>query len=381
MAIRVLVAPDKFKDCLTADQVSAAIAHGIATFDPTIEIDVVPMADGGEGTVAALVRATNGRVLEVPASGPFGEAIPSFFGVLNGGNTAVIEMAAASGLALVKVSDRDPRRTTTAGVGDLIRAALDQNVEQIVIGIGGSATNDGGAGMAQRLGFRLLDRDDKDIPFGGQWLKKLHRIDASHVDARIRKTKFVAACDVENTLCGPQGASAVYGPQKGAEETAIAELDAGLQHFAEIVRRDLGVDLLDLRGGGAAGGLGAGLVAFCHAKLQSGFDLISNVVGLEERIRRADLVVTAEGRYDASSRFGKTAHGVCELAGRWNIPAVMLAGDVRREPISAEESSRPLIFSIVPGPISLEESLRYATQNLAETARQVVQLFLAGKSS
>lgn len=324
--MRIVLAPDSFKESLSAAQVCAALAEGLRRELPEVEVVTVPMADGGEGTVDALVDATGGERWTSRVTGPLGEPVEATWGMLGDGTTAVIEMAAASGLPLVPDERRDPRTTTSRGTGELVLAALDLNARHIVLGIGGSATNDAGAGFATALGARFLDADGNDLPPGGAALARLERIDTSLLDPRLLAATVEVACDVTNPLCGPQGASAVFGPQKGADEQMVAELDAALAQFARVVARDLGQQVAELPGAGAAGGLGAGLVAFTNAGLTSGVGIVARHARLAEQLEGADLVVTGEGRMDAQTSGGKTPWGVAQAARAAGIPVVGVAG-------------------------------------------------------
>ncbi len=378
---KVVVAPDKFRGSLSAAQAASALARGVSAAAPDAQIIEVPMADGGEGTLDALVSATSGRRISVEVTGPLGSPVNATFGLLGDGKTAVLEMAAASGLALVPRTARDPSRTTTLGTGELFRAAVEAGARRVILGIGGSATNDAGAGFGEALGFRLLDRDNQPIPKGGDGLAQLDRIDAEGVNPSLLGLDVQVACDVENPLCGPRGASVVYGPQKGADREMIARLDRNLGHFAEIVARDLGVSIRDLPGAGAAGGLGGGLVAFVDGRLVPGVALVIETVQLADRLQDADLCLTGEGAIDASSAFGKTAVGVARLARSLGCPTLALAGtigpgapDVIAEGINA-------FFSLCNAPMSLDSALGRADDLLARAAEQAVRGFLAGRSA
>jgi glycerate kinase len=376
--MRIVVAPDKFKGSLSASEAAEAIAHGVAAVLPGADIDRVPMADGGEGTVAALVAATGGTIRDVVVSGPMGDPVSARFGLLGDGQTAVIEMAAASGLVLVPSAQRDPMRASTRGTGELIRAALAAGARRLIIGIGGSATNDGGAGMAQALGFRLLDAEGRELPPGGGALGQLDQIDASGRDRALDHLDVLVACDVDNPLCGPQGASAVYGPQKGATPAMVAALDRHLDHFARIIERDLGRSVRDLPGAGAAGGLGAGLVAFAGGRLGRGIDLVIQAVGLADRLRGAALCLTGEGALDASSAFGKTAVGVARLARSLGCPTFALAGTIGPGAKAVLNAGIDAFFTICPGPITRHEAVHRAPELLELAAEQAVRAFLAG---
>jgi glycerate kinase len=323
--MRIVVAPQEYKGTLTAEGAAAAIAEGVRRALPDAAADVVPLADGGSGTVRAMVRAAGGELRSTRVAGPLGEPVDAEWGLLPDG-TAVIEMAAAAGLVLVPEAERDPRVTTTYGVGELVRAALDAGARRIVVGLGGSATNDGGAGMAQALGARLLDADGRELPPGGAGLARLDRIGVSGLDPRLAQTAVLGATDVRNVLLGPEGASLVYGPQKGAKPPVARELDAALARYAQVIERDLGVRVADAPGAGAAGGLGAGLIAFLGAEIRAGFDVVAEVVHLRERIRGADLAITGEGRLDGQTQYGKTVAGVARIAREENVPLIIVPG-------------------------------------------------------
>jgi glycerate kinase len=379
--MRVVIAPDKFKGCLSAPDAALAMARGVKNASPEAEIDLVPMADGGEGTVEALVEATGGRFREAIVSGPLGDPVHARYGVLGDGKTAVLEMAAASGLVLVDHARRDPRRASTRGTGELIRHALDHGATEIILGIGGSATNDGGAGLAQALGVRLLDADGHELPPGGAALAGLARIDVSGIDRRLVSTTVRVACDVSNPLCGPDGASAIYGPQKGATSEMIAELDAALDHYARIIERDLGQSVAGLPGSGAAGGLGAGLVAFADGSLIAGISLIIDAVGLIARLDGADLCLTAEGAIDASSAFGKTAVGVGQAAHQQGVPCIALAGLIGAGADEVLSQGIDAFMSIAPGPGSFDEAINLAASRLERATESVIRIFKAGRRS
>lgn len=331
--MRVLVAPDKFRGTLTARQAAEAIATGWRRTRPQDLLDLAPMADGGEGTAAALVEALGGRLVRTSVHGPMNDPVEASFGIAEtaGGRLAIVEMAAASGLALLAPSRRDPRVTTTKGTGDLIAASLDRSPDQLVVALGGSATNDGGAGMAQALGVRLLDGSGREIGPGGLALLQLDRIDMTAMDPRIERVGCVAATDVNNPLTGPLGSSAVYGPQKGASAEDVGTLDRALGHLAAVVHRDLGVDLRDEPGAGAAGGLGFGLMAFLGARVRPGVEVVADALDLTSRLRQVDLVITGEGRLDAGSLHGKVPAGILRLARELSVPAVVVCGQAEPE--------------------------------------------------
>jgi glycerate 2-kinase len=376
--MRVVIAPDKFKGSLTTLEAADAMARGVARIDPLAVIDRVPMADGGEGTVAALVSATGGTYREARVTGPLGEPVTASLGLLGDGCTAVIEMAAASGLSLVPPEQRDPLRATSRGTGELLLEAIDAGARRVILGIGGSATNDAGAGLGQALGFRLLDSQNRELGPGGGELGKLARIDAAGRRAELESVEIAVACDVTNPLCGPRGASAVYGPQKGATATMVQELDRNLAHFAAIVERDLGVSILDLPGSGAAGGLGGGLVAFAGGRLEAGVKLIIEAVNLKNRLRGADLCLTGEGALDAQSAYGKTAVGVASVAHALGCPTIVLAGTIGLGAEAVLEHGVDAYFSICPGPITFSQAISEARSLLENATAQAFRAFLAG---
>ncbi len=377
--MKVVVAPDKFKGSLSAPEVARAIARGVKAVAPDAEVVEVPMADGGEGTVEALVSATGGEFREAEGTGPLGDPVTARFGLLGDGKTAVIEMAAASGLVLVPKERRDPRKTTTRGTGELLLAAIEAGARRVILGIGGSATNDGGAGLGQALGFRLLDVQGNEIGPGGGALAWLARIDASGRNPKLHGVEIAVACDVDNPLCGERGASAVFGPQKGATPEMVEELDRNLAHLAEIVERDLGLPIRDFPGAGAAGGLGGGLVAFASGHLEPGITLVIRAVGLADRLHGADLCLTGEGSIDASSVFGKAAVGVARLAHSFDCPTLALAGAIGEGAEGVLDQGIDAYFSICNRPLSLEDALAQCADLLEQAAMQAVRAFLAGR--
>lgn len=382
--MRVVIAPDSFKGSATAREVATAIAAGLRRVAPDLDVVICPMADGGEGTVEALVDATGGRLLTATVTGPLGEKVSAAYGLLGDGETAVIEMAAAAGLPLVPPDRRDPRITTTFGVGELVARALDQGARRLILGIGGSATNDGGAGFAQALGARLLDAAGRPLPPGGAAVARLDRIDASGLDPRLRQVRCFVACDVDNPLTGPRGAAAVFGPQKGAtrDRDMVTELDAALARFAEVVARDLGVDVADRPGAGAAGGLGAGLLAFCNAELRPGVEIVIDATGLRAKLAGASLVITGEGRLDGQTLAGKTPFGVLRAARQVcgpAVPVLILAGSVGAGAEALYPHGATALVPIAPGPITLEDAVARTSELLADTAERCLRLLLAGR--
>ncbi|MGG3894863.1 glycerate kinase [Geobacillus stearothermophilus] len=377
--MKVVIAPDSFKESLSALEVAEAVERGFRSVFPEAEYVKVPMADGGEGTVQSLVDATGGRIVEVNVTGPLGEPVRAFFGLLGDGKTAVIEMAAASGLHLVPRDRRNPLVTTTRGTGELIRAALDVGATHLIIGIGGSATNDGGAGMVQALGGRLLDEDGRDIGPGGGALAYLQSIDLSGLDPRLENVRIDVACDVDNPLTGPRGASAIFGPQKGATPDMVAVLDQNLTHYADVISRELGKQVGDIPGAGAAGGLGAGLLAFLPAELKRGVDIVIETVQLAERVKGADLVITGEGRIDGQTIFGKTPIGVARTAKQFGVPVIGIAGSLGDDSAVVLDHGIDALFTIVPGVIPLEKAFEQAEQYVTQTARYIASVYRLGQ--
>ena len=377
--MKVVIAPDSFKESLSAEDAAAAIASGVRDALPDAHCICIPMADGGEGTVRAIVAASAGRMLRVAATDPRGEGIVAQIGISADGATAVLEMAAASGLELVPAALRNPLTATSYGAGELLRAALDLGVRRIILGIGGSATVDGGAGMLQALGARLLDRRGKQIARGGQGLADLHSIHLDSLDPRLRSraVRIEVACDVDNPLTGPHGAAAIFGPQKGASPEMVDMLERGLERFAAVLARTIGEDLSQRPGAGAAGGLGAALTACLGARLLPGVALVASAVGLENQMRGADLVITGEGRIDAQTAHGKTPAGVAAMAKRLGKPVVAIAGTVAPGAESLHAYGIDAIFSAMQRPCTHAEAFAEAAQNLRATARNVALLWAA----
>jgi len=323
---KIVIAPNSFKGSLSATQAARAIGRGVLQALPDAQIVEIPVADGGDGTVEALVTAHQGTFQWANVEGPLGDAVHASYGLIDGGKTAVIELASASGFELISEARRDPRNTSTFGFGQLLGAARSAGAKKVIAGIGGSATNDAGAGMAQALGYRLLDETGRDLPRGGAALLRLHHIDGGAVDPSWRAIEVLVACDVTNPLLGPRGASHVYGPQKGADDLTVEQLDRALANFATVVERDLGKQVADVPGAGAAGGAGAGLIAFLDAKLVRGASLVVQTAGLDEALKGADLVITGEGRIDGQTAFGKAPGEVARRAQAAGVPLLFLAG-------------------------------------------------------
>src|SRR5215467_6437882 len=326
--MHILVAPQEFKGTLTAVQAASAMRDALAGVLGSAELDVAPLSDGGPGFVDALLNAARGQAWQSLVEDPLGRPVTARWGTIGGGRTAILEMAAASGLSLLAASERDPRRTSTFGTGELIRAALDAGCQQILLGVGGSATNDGGTGAAAALGVRFLDAPGQPLPRGGAALARLEQIDLTGRDPRLEKVQLFVAADVNNPLCGPSGASSIYGPQKGADAQMVSELDAALGRLAQVTARQIGRDFANVAGAGAAGGLAFGMLAFCGAQLRSGFELVCHELGLEQRVQRADLVLTGEGRLDRQSSYGKGPGSLATLAKRHGKRTVIFAGRV-----------------------------------------------------
>lgn len=374
--MKIIIAPDSFKGSLASHQVCAAIEKGIKKADPSIDIISIPMADGGEGTVDALMDSLGGYKVVVEVKDPLFRKIKAQYGLTDEGKTAVIEMASASGLALLSNSERNPMKTTTYGTGELIRDALERGCRSFIIGIGGSATNDGGVGMAAALGARFYDRDGNAIELTGGGLLKLDSIDLSEMDPRVGESRFRVFCDVDNPLYGPQGAAYVYGKQKGADAAMTEKLDMGLRRLSEIIQRDLNKNVAHIPGAGAAGGLGAGLMAFLDAKLEKGIDLLMETIGFEERIKGADLIITGEGRMDHQTKYGKTISGIIKAAKKQGIPVVGICGSIGEGVEELYSEGLNSVFSIINRPMSLQESMDKTSELLASTAENVIRLFV-----
>lgn len=367
--MKIVIAPDSFKESLSASLVCRRIARGARKVFPAASIVQVPMADGGEGTMPAIL-GDRGRLVSVIVTSPLGNRITARYGLMQNGRTAVIEMAQASGIHLVPPAKRDPMRTTSYGTGELIRTALERGSRKIILTLGGVATNDAGAGMARALGFRFLDRQGRTIPDGVRGFRDLHRIESSPAHPMIRKSSFEAACDVRNPLCGPEGSARVYGPQKGATPAMVREIEALLRRFAKIVERDLGTRVIDLPGAGAAGGAGAGAVAFLNARLRSGVDIVIEETGLKQILRGADLMVTGEGKIDGQTLFGKTAAGVARIAKERGILVIALCGQTGSGFEKVRSAGIDRIFSVTNASVSAAQSLRRAGPLLEKAAEK-----------
>ncbi|MFL6534103.1 MAG: glycerate kinase [Pseudomonas sp.] len=373
--MKIIIAPDSFKDSLSAQGVADAIAGGLAQVWADAQLIKCPMADGGEGTVEAVLAACDGQWRENRVLGPLGAAVEARWGWLPQSRTAIIEMAEASGLQLVAPGQRDACSSSTYGTGELIRAALDEGASRVILAIGGSATNDGGAGAMQALGVALLDGQGQALPPGGLALGKLARINLSELDPRLAGVRFEIAADVDNPLCGPHGASAVFGPQKGASAEQVQQLDRALGHFAEHCAQVLNRDVRDEPGSGAAGGLGFAAKAFLQAQFRTGVEVVAQLTGLADAINGADLVITGEGRFDAQTLRGKTPFGVARIARRHGVPVVVLAGTLGEGYEALYEHGIEAAFALANGPMTLQEACTDAPRLLAERARDIARLW------
>lgn len=370
--MRVVVAPDSFKECLSAKDVAAAVADGWRQVAPRDELSLVPLADGGEGTTVALVESQAGSLISMEATGPLGAKVQAHYGLVDGGRTAIVEVAEASGLHHVGAEQRDALQATSQGTGEVIRAALGHRPDKLVLCLGGSATTDGGAGILQALGARLLDSSGQDIRPGGAGLRLLDTLDLSPAREALAGIELVVACDVSNPLLGPEGAAAVFGPQKGALPEDVRQLDAALSHFSRLASEQ-GFDIQSFPGSGAAGGIGGMVAGMLGATLKSGIELVMETVGLAPKIAGADLVITAEGAIDGQSAAGKTPAGVSSLARKHGVPVIGLCGRLGRDLQAMHDLGLTAAYSIVPGPATLEEAMHEAEANLKQTAGQLAR--------
>ncbi|MDF7638176.1 glycerate kinase [Lactobacillus sp. ESL0791] len=380
--MKIVIAPDSFKGSLTAAEAAQAIKSGMEKILPHAEYTLVPMADGGEGTVNALTAATSGKFIQKEVVGPLGQKVQATYGLLGSSDTAVIEMASASGMQYVNQQNHNPLIATTFGTGQLIIDALDHGVKQIILGIGGSATNDGGAGMAQAVGYQLLDARGQELAFGGGQLVDLAQIDVSKVDQCLKDVEILIASDVTNPLVGPNGASRIFGPQKGATPAMVEQLDANLAHYADVIKSELGKEIKNLSGAGAAGGLGAGLLAFTNATMAKGVEIVIKFSNLKEKMKDANLVIIGEGGIDYQTQFGKTPYGVAMTAKKVapQAPVLALAGTIGKD-ISAlyKDDIISAIFATPTGAKNLSQAIRDAKHDVAVTAENVARLIKAIK--
>ncbi|WP_041544308.1 glycerate kinase [Oceanobacillus iheyensis] len=369
---KIVIAPDSFKESMTAKQAAVAIAKGIKTvFHQQLDLELIPMADGGEGTTQSLADALSGTIHSKIVNGPLGDPVTASYAISGDTKTAIIEMAEASGLALVPNEKRNPLKTSTYGTGQLIQAALDHNVEKIILGIGGSATNDGGAGVVEALGGRLLDSEGNSLPSNGGSLIHLNDIDVSNLDKRLQGVEIIVACDVDNPLLGEHGASAIYGPQKGADKKMVADLDSALSNYHDVVERVTKKSVKDIPGAGAAGGLGAGLLAVLQAKLEPGVEIVLKETNFHERVADADLVITGEGKIDGQTIYGKTPIGVAKAAKKFGVPVIALSGTLGADYEIVYDHGIDAAFSIVQGPCDLEDALENGPDYLEKLAGSV----------
>ena len=374
MSKTFVLAPDSFKESMTAKEVCIAMEAGIKKVYPNAKFIHVPMADGGEGTVQSLIDATDGLMYSLDVTGPLGSPVTAQFGIMGDQITAVIEMAEASGIHYVTQDTKNPLITTTYGTGELIRACLDKGIKKIIIGIGGSATNDGGAGMAEALGVQFLDKEGNPIPRGGGHLNQLDTIDVSKIDPRLADVSLIVACDVTNPLCGETGASNVFGPQKGATPEMVKQLDFNLAHYADIVDRQLGKEVRNIPGAGAAGGLGAGLLIFTNATLQKGIDIVIEYSGLREKLTNADYVFTGEGGIDFQTQFGKTPYGVAQAAKELDKKVIAIAGHIGEGIEELYDKGIDAIFGIIPELTTLEQTLKTGPKNVERTCENIARV-------
>lgn len=378
--MKIILAPDSFKESMTSLEVAESLEKGFKRVLPNADCVKIPVADGGEGTVQALVDATGGTLVTKTVTGPLSVPVEATYGILGDQNTAVIEMAEASGLHLVPEAKRNPLVTTTRGTGELIRDAIERGIKKLVIGIGGSATNDGGAGMAKALGVKFLNKEGKEIGDGGGALAELAAIDASGLHSALKNVSIEVACDVDNPLTGPRGASAVFGPQKGATPELVERLDQNLTQYALRIKEDLGIEVDTVQGAGAAGGLGAGLYGFLGADLKSGVDIILDTLEFSKQIEGADLVVTGEGKIDHQTIHGKTPVGVAKRAKQQQIPVIAIAGSLGKGYELVYNEGIHAIFSIVPGVVPLSEALANGKTYAEQCARNIASVYLIGRN-
>ena len=370
----IVLAPDSFKESMTAKEVCVAMERGIKKVNSNIQCIHVPMADGGEGTMQSLVDATGGEVYSLEVVGPLGNKVKAEYGILGNGEIGVLEMASASGIHLVSLEERNPLITTTYGTGELIKACLDRGVKKLLIGIGGSATNDGGVGVIQALGGRFLDKEGNELGFGGGELEKLDRIDLTNFDRRLKDVVIEVACDVSNPLCGENGASYIFGPQKGASVEMIKILDNNLKHYAKVIKEQFDKDVLEIAGAGAAGGLGAGLMVFLNGNLKKGIEIVIEYSGLEKKVKNCDMVWTGEGSIEFQTQYGKTPLGVATVAKKYNKPVVALAGRVGDDIDILYEKGIDSIFGIMRGVTTIDEALKNGKENIERTSENIARL-------
>lgn len=374
VSVKIVVAPDSFKGAITAREICTAVKTGVHHVFPEADVIELPLADGGEGTMETLVLTSRGTFIELEVKGPLGKPVLASIGLLSDQKTAVIEVAQASGLTLLSEDERNPLLATTYGTGELIKHALDRNYRKFIIGLGGSATNDGGTGMLKALGVRFFSNDGHELAEGGAALINLAFIDDSGLDPRIKESSFLIASDVTNPLCGPNGASTIFGPQKGASASDVIKLDQALLHYSKIVQKQKKMDLCQIVGGGAAGGMGAALSAFLQAKIQSGIEVVMESIQFEERIAKANLIITGEGKLDSQTFSGKVITGVSKYAKKQKIPVIALCGSLQLNGNQINELGINSAFSIVPGPCSLETAIASSAKWTIERTEQIMRL-------
>lgn len=380
--MKIVISIDSLKGSLTSIEAANAIKKGILSVDNKSDVVIMPLADGGEGTVEALVQGMNGEEKVISVTGPINEKVNATYGILKETNTAIIEMAQASGLPLVPTKLRNPLNTTTYGVGEIIKESIEKGCRNFIVGIGGSATNDCGVGMLQALGFEFYDENDNLVGLGGKVLNQIKRINTDNKLKELDECNFKIACDVNNPLYGENGAAYIYGPQKGATEEIVKELDKGLKNFAEVVKKDLSKDIAHIEGAGAAGGLGFGFLGFLNSKLESGIKIILDEIKLEEVVKDADIVITGEGRLDNQTAMGKAPIGVAKLAKKHGAKVIAIAGCTTPDAVKCNEEGIDAYFSIVNKAMAIDEAMKKenATQNMIETTIQIFNLIKAVKN-
>lgn len=378
--MRIIVAPDSYKGSISALGVAQAMERGIKKVFPRAEVIKLPIADGGEGTVEALVAATGGRTFKTPVAGPLGGTVSALWGVLGDGTTAVIEMAAASGLPLVPPDQRNPLAASTLGTGQLVQEVLNKGFSRLILGLGGSATNDGGAGFASALGVRFLDDQETELPPGGEALSRLARIDMSGLDSRLAALSVTVACDVDNPLCGPRGASAIFGPQKGASPAMVDCLDKALSHYGELAAATTGRDIMLRAGAGAAGGLGAGLLFFTNAELKPGIEIVLEAIAFDRLSATADLVITGEGSTDRQTAYGKAPVGVARIAKQHGVPVLCLSGGLGEGYEDIFSQGIDALLPCPPAPMSLEECLAMGPALVEDATERLCRTLAVGST-
>ena len=372
--MKILIAPQSYKGSISAIKVAEAITEGALNIFPSIESLIIPVADGGDGTLETLVESTSGIIHNSNATGPLGNSIPIIWGTLGDSKTAIIEMARISGLALVPQNKRNPYYTTSYGLGEIIKEALDLGYRKFIIGIGGSATNDGGAGMAQALGAKLTDANKNSIDFGGLALNEITKIDISGIDPRINESEILVACDVNNPLCGPNGASFVYGPQKGASPKMVKTLDDALYHFGSQLISDTGINIMEIEGSGAAGGIGGGMVGFLNAKLKPGVEIVLDTLDFDKSLKNVDLVITGEGQIDFQTVFSKAPIGVAKHAKKYNIPVIAICGSLGENYQDVHSHGIDAVIPIIPKPMDLKKASDNAYELIKNTSEQIFRI-------